>query len=135
MVYLLDTNVLGDLEQPNARVVSRLQRLTAGDRAVICATVRGEVLFGLERMPAGRRKDDLTADMLELLSDFACEPITAAVADRYATTKRACQRRGRPVDENDLWIAATALAIGAVLVSRDSDVHSIAGLTVEDWTR
>jgi len=38
------------------------------------------------------------------------------------------------LDENDLWIAATALALGATLVSRDADVQQIGGLRVEDWT-
>jgi predicted nucleic acid-binding protein len=36
------------------------------------------------------------------------------------------------LDENDLWIAATALALAAVLISRDSDLYQIDGLTVED---
>jgi predicted nucleic acid-binding protein len=38
------------------------------------------------------------------------------------------QRAGLPLDENDLWIAATALAIDATLVTRDTDFRSIEGL-------
>jgi predicted nucleic acid-binding protein len=38
------------------------------------------------------------------------------------------------LDENDLWIAATALALYATLISRDSDFHYIDGLKVENWT-
>lgn len=38
------------------------------------------------------------------------------------------------MDENDLWIAATALVLGAVLVTRDSDFRNITGLSVENWT-
>jgi predicted nucleic acid-binding protein len=37
------------------------------------------------------------------------------------------------LDENDLWIAATALSVGAVLVTMDSDFERVEGLTVEDW--
>jgi len=40
------------------------------------------------------------------------------------------QRRGLPPDENDLWIAATALAMDAALVSRDSGFQAIEGLAV-----
>jgi len=40
------------------------------------------------------------------------------------------QSRGQPLDENDLWIAATAVAISATLVSRDSDFQGIEGLAV-----
>ena len=40
------------------------------------------------------------------------------------------QRRGLPLDENDLWIAATALVLDATLVSRDADFQAIAGLSL-----
>ena len=49
---------------------------------------------------------------------------------RYSTVKISQQRRGLPLDENDLWIAATTLAIDATLVSRDSDFQSVEGLAV-----
>ena len=39
------------------------------------------------------------------------------------------------MDENDLWIAATALALGATLVTRDSDFSGTPGLVIEDWTK
>jgi len=38
------------------------------------------------------------------------------------------------LDENDLWIAATALAMGAALITRDSHFEQIEGLSVQDWT-
>jgi predicted nucleic acid-binding protein len=40
------------------------------------------------------------------------------------------QQRGLTLDENDLWVAATALALGATLVSRDNDFAGIDGLAV-----
>ena len=48
----------------------------------------------------------------------------------YAAIKFARQRLGLALDENDLWVAATALAFGATLVSRDQDFVGIEGLTV-----
>ena len=36
----------------------------------------------------------------------------------------------KQVDENDLWIAATALALGATLVTRDTDFNGIEGLMI-----
>jgi predicted nucleic acid-binding protein len=40
---------------------------------------------------------------------------------------------GLVLDENDLWIAATALVLGAVLVTRDLDFQAIECLVVESW--
>jgi predicted nucleic acid-binding protein len=59
-----------------------------------------------------------------------CEPIPLGAGDLYASVKLAQQRRGLPLDENDLWTAATALAIGATLVSRDRDFEGIEALAV-----
>ena len=44
--------------------------------------------------------------------------------------KAAQQRRGVPLDENDLWIAATALVMGATLVSTDGDFKAVEGLAL-----
>ena len=54
--------------------------------------------------------------------------------DACGQIKAARQRQGLALDENDLWIAATAKALGAILVSTDRDFAQIDGLTVEDWT-
>ena len=59
-----------------------------------------------------------------------CEPIVAVTGDRYAKVKASQQRLGVPLDENDLWMAATPLAMEATLVARDSDFYGIAGLAV-----
>jgi predicted nucleic acid-binding protein len=42
--------------------------------------------------------------------------------------------QGLILEDDDLWIAATALTPGAVLVARDHTFTRIAGLQVEDWT-
>jgi tRNA(fMet)-specific endonuclease VapC len=60
--------------------------------------------------------------------------VPETAADYYATMKVTRQQKGLALDENDLWIAATARALGAVLISRDSDLQQIEGLTVHDWT-
>jgi predicted nucleic acid-binding protein len=50
--------------------------------------------------------------------------------DVYAGLKNSQQRCGKSLDENDLWMAATALASGAKLVTRDGDFEGIGGLGV-----
>ncbi len=69
-----------------------------------------------------------------LFTVLPCEPVPEAAGDHYAKVKLARQEGGLILDENDLWIAATALALGAELVTRDSDFQRIDGLTVTNWT-
>jgi tRNA(fMet)-specific endonuclease VapC len=69
-----------------------------------------------------------------VFNSLVCESVPVAAADEYARVKAAQQRLGLAVDENDLWIAGTALASGATIVTRDKDFSRIPGLVLEDWT-
>ncbi len=100
------------------------------DNVFTCVIARGEVLFGIERLDGGRRRTELESKANRLFAVTPCEAIPVAAGDRYASLKREQQRRGLPLDENDLWIAATALAFGMALVSGDSDFQSIEGLNL-----
>ena len=107
-----------------------LSSVRAGDRMLVCTIVRGEILFGLGRLAEGQRRRELEAKAQKLFDALPCETVPRAAADFYAAVKLDRQSRGLSLDENDLWVAATALAIGATLVSRDKDFEGIQGLAV-----
>jgi predicted nucleic acid-binding protein len=130
VIYLLDTNAISALMRVDARVATWLSSIAPDDRVVVCTITRGEILFGLERLAPGRRRTELEEKATKLFAVLPCEPIPRAAGDRYAGVKISQQRRGLPLDENDLWIAATALAMDATLVSRDGDFLAIEGLAV-----
>jgi tRNA(fMet)-specific endonuclease VapC len=97
--------------------------------------VGGEILFGVARLPIGKRRAGLESAGRQFLTAFRCEAIPENAGDLYAKLKVDRQQRGLVLDENDLWIAATALALGATLVTRDSDFTNVEGLTLADWTK
>jgi predicted nucleic acid-binding protein len=104
--------------------------LDEGDSIVTCTIVRGEILFGISRLLEGKRRAELEQAGRQFLDAIRCEPVGDRASDFYAAIKLARYSRGQALDENDLWIAATALSLGATLVSRDQDFAKIAGLTV-----
>ena len=104
--------------------------LDEDDRLVTCTIVRGEVLFGIGKLPAGRRRTELEQTGHQFLASLRCEPVPERAGDFCAAVKLARQQRGLTLDENDLWVAATALALDATLVSRDNDFAGIDGLVV-----
>ena len=130
MIYLLDTNAISDLMRAAPRIENWMAGLDQGDRVVTCTIVRGEVLFGIARLPEGRRRAELEETGRQFLAVLRCEPVPERAGDFYAAVKLARQQRGLALDENDLWVAATALALGATLVSRDSDFAGTDGLSV-----
>ena len=133
MIYLLDTNALSDLARKRPSFETRMSEAVGAADVPTCVVAVGEILQGIERLPAGRKRDALHNQVRTILSTIPCEPVPITAAVIYATIKTQRQTAGRPMDANDLWIAATALALGAVLVSHDADFSDIPGLTVEDW--
>jgi predicted nucleic acid-binding protein len=130
VIYLLDTNAISDLMRADPRIDSWIAGLAPGDRVITCTIVRGEIPFGIARLPTGKRRTELEETGLQFLNAFRCEPIPERAADFYADLKLARRQAGLGLDENDLWVAATALALGAGLVTRDGDFAGIPGLSV-----
>ena len=84
-----------------------------------------------------KRKRDISQRANRLFSEIQCEPIPKETATHYAKLKRQAEEQGTSVAENDLWIAATALALDAILVTSDTDfqrIKGLLGLQLEDWT-
>jgi predicted nucleic acid-binding protein len=133
MIFLLDTNAFSDLMRKRAKIEERLSSLDPLDSVVTCTIVRGEILYGIRKLPKGHRRDELLKQAAPLFAALCCEAVPESAADHYANVKIAREREGLVLDENDLWIAATALGLGAALVTRDKDFQRIDGLLVENW--
>ena len=132
MVYLLDTTAVSDLMEDDANTEARMVALPPTGNALISPITRGEILHGIRRLAPGRRREELEAKAQRLFGRARCVSVPPAAGEHYANVKLARQRKGLSMDDNDLWIAATAIAFGAVLVTRDSDFDSIDGLQVEN---
>ena len=135
--YLLETSTCSYLMANHTRVKDRLTSAQVSDYPFTCPIVCGEILFGVELLPAGRRRQSLESQANNLFSGLICDPIPENAGDFYAKIKRTAQELGTPLDECDLWIAATTLALDAILITSDSDFHRVQGLSglqLEDWT-
>lgn len=74
---------------------------------------------------------------LQSIEGFAAEanvlPCDEDTARFYGGIKDGLRRKGRPIPENDVWIAATVLRYDLPLVTRDSHFEHVAELQVEQW--
>ena len=73
--------------QQHPKVRARVASLAPEDRLIICTIVRGEVLYGLERMPQGKKRRDLEAKAASLFSALLCEPILETVGGAVCPCK------------------------------------------------
>jgi tRNA(fMet)-specific endonuclease VapC len=130
--YLLDTGPAQDFIDGRNGVRERTDAARRrGDRIGICVPVLGELWSGVEGSSSRERN---LQRLRHGLSRFVLWPYDAKAAAEYGRIFAELRRRGRPMQQVDIQIAAIALTLGdCVVVSRDSDLSAIPGLKVEDW--
>ena len=134
MKFLLDTNAVSDLMHNNPHFVAQMAVISANDEVITSATVRGEILYGIKRLPIGKRRAGLESKVAGIFGLLRCEPVTEVTALHYAQLRADQEMLGLVLDQNDLSIAAVALTLNATIVSRDTDLARVIGLKVVDWT-
>lgn len=127
MAILIDTDVLIDLERGPTTPIEQL--LGDEDRAISVITV-SELLHGVRRA-RGAIRARRQAFVEHLLSGMEAIPITEPVARVHAEIWADLASRGAQIGAHDLWIAATALAHGLAVATRNgAHFERVAGLRV-----
>ena len=124
---LLDTNIVVALLENEPAALERFEQ--QGEASISIVTL-GELLFGAEksqRANENRQRAEAFADGCTVRS------VGRETARRYSVIKNQLRQKGRPIPENDIWIAATAQEHGLVLVTRDPHFEEIDGLALEAW--
>jgi len=131
-VIVTDTNVLSALMQrsPDERVVAWLDRQPRSAVWTTAITVL-EVRFGLQTLPAGRRRTALTGafdTMMRQVIEGRVFAFDAAAAEHAGDLMADRRRRGKLVDLRDTMVAGIALAHRAMIATRN--VRHFEGLPV-----
>lgn len=129
---LLDTNAVSDLMRDDPNVKRRIS--SHADPIVTSVVVVGEIRYGLDRLPMGKKRTDLETRAQTSLAAIRIEPVTAQIAQAYGSLKAALESQGLTLDDNDIWIAATAMTHGDLFVKRDQAFSKVPGLLVDDWS-
>ena len=127
--------------EPTERLVldtSGYSHLRAGHALTIdwlaVATVVAVPVIVIGELDAAFRQGTREADNRLSLDAFLGEPfvevlgVDRAIASRYGALVPQLRRNGTPIPVNDIWIAATALAVGGRLLTFDRDFERVPGL-------
>ena len=124
---LLDTNIVIALFANETAVKDNLAKT---DEVFVSSVVIGELCYGAQKSRRAKenlsRIDDFASSSLVL----GCDTETARV---YGEIKNSLRLKGRPLPENDIWIAAIAVQHNLTLVSRDAHFSEIENLEVVAW--
>ena len=125
--YLLDTNIIIALFADDVAVI---QHLANAEETFVPSVAIGELCYGAYK--SARVQDNLVRidGFAASSAVLGCNAETARV---YGASKNALRLKGRPLPENDIWIAAIALQYHLTLVTRDAHFSEIAGLLMTLW--
>ncbi len=135
--WLLDTCVVSELFRPTPEPAVRAWLDRHGQACALAAVSFGEISHGIEVLPAGPRRNALSAWARGLQERFAERtlPTNAEVWNTYGRLRASLRAIGRPQDSHDLLIASTAAAHGLTLVTRNTRHFEDTGVPLcNPWT-
>jgi len=129
--FLLDTDIFIFIRQKRPdNVFQRFRSLQPGEAAISIITY-GELFYGaaksVRRVEAFARLSAIT-DLLAILS------LPKSAGESYGEIRAELESKGEMIGNNDLWIAAHALAAGLTLVTNNErEFRRVRGLKVQNW--
>ncbi len=127
--YLLDTNILIAMLADD--MIIHVQDKTQNvPKVSLPSPAIGELYYGARK--SGRPIENL-AKVNRLTQRFPLISCDLETAQWYGIIKNELRRKGRPIPNNDLWIAAIALQYDLILVTRDSHFDEVESLQTESW--
>lgn len=137
-MIVLDTNVVSEAmrPQPDAKVQAWLNAQVAETLYLSAVTV-AELLFGIQALPVGKRRDKLDQALSQLVAlfDRRILPFDTDAARHYAALAVLARTNGRGFPTPDGYIAAIAASRSFIVASHDTAPYDAAGVTVIDpWS-
>ena len=124
---ILDTNAVSALFAGDSSLAGVLAPIEAPHLPVV---VIGEYRYGLRR---SRQQERLVPLLETLIHNSIVLPVDELTAKSYAEVRDELRTRGRPIPENDVWIAALARQHDLPVVSRDEHFDLVEGLRRLSW--
>jgi len=124
---LLDTNIISALLKGDLSIADNIDQSQSVYIPVIAI---GELYYGAEYSAHISKNLNNVSKIIEQYNVLFIDNSTAAV---YGTIKVELRRRGTPIPENDIWIAALATQHQLTLITRDRHFSHIEKLDVLNW--
>jgi tRNA(fMet)-specific endonuclease VapC len=131
MKYLLDTNICIFLMKNRPETVARYRQNRLLGIAVSSITL-SELKFGVYNSANLEHNGE---NLLRFLIGVDVLDYNGAAADEYGRIRASLRRKGTPIGQMDMLIAAHAKALGITLATNNiREFQCVEGLSIEDWT-
>jgi tRNA(fMet)-specific endonuclease VapC len=129
--YLLDTNICIYIRQRRPQeVLRRFRKLRPGE-AVLSVITYGELFYAAAKSAQPPAALERLRELAQFLPPIA---LPESAGESYEAIRSELESKGEMIGNNDLWIAAHALAAGLTLVTnREREFRRVRGLKVQNW--
>jgi tRNA(fMet)-specific endonuclease VapC len=126
-IFLLDTNAVVARLADDVRI---LELLDTSNEICVSSIVLGELYFGAEK---SQRVQENIARVDKFTNGRRILSCDAQTARWYGRINNELRKKGKPIPQTDMWIAATALQHGLTLVTQDQHFAAVADLATISW--
>jgi tRNA(fMet)-specific endonuclease VapC len=124
---ILDTNAVSALLEGDSQIEKLLCNENQHEIPVI---VIGEYRFGLLH---SKHRKSIEPHFQKLIDACRVLEIDEETTLAYAQVRALLKKKGRPIPENDVWIAALAKQHQLAVISRNAHFKEVDGLRVHSW--
>jgi tRNA(fMet)-specific endonuclease VapC len=125
--YVLDTNIIIDLFKGNRAIAEKIDQ---AKNIYLPIPALGELYLGAENSERKQHHLQQIKTLLQLVQVLNTSEQTAEI---YGSIKTHLKRQGKPIPENDIWIAALAREHNLPVVTRDNHFKHIPDLKIIEW--
>jgi len=131
--YLLDSNIFIYIRQKKSEeLLRKFEKLRPGEAAISVITF-GELIYGAHKSV---HETAALERLIELVTLIPALPLPEGAAESYGKVRAELELKGEMIGNNDLWIAAHAMAAGLVLITNDeNEFKRVRGLKTQNWAR
>jgi len=122
MTYLLDTNIISEIQKPKANhgVITFLDSIKASQMHISSITIAA-ISYGINRLPKGKKKKNLKQNFNKIKATFSSRiiPFTEDTAEAYGAVMARREKNGIIVDAFDTMLIAQAKIFGLIIITRN----------------
>ncbi len=125
--FLLDTNIITAWIKGEKNIADKVEKANA---VYIPIIVLGELYYGASYSTHFQKNIGV---IKKLTNRYKLLLLDEPASIEYGKIKSSLRKKGSPIPENDIWIAAIALCHNLTLVTRDGHFNEVAGLKLIAW--
>ncbi len=131
MLYMLDTNICGYIIRNKPESIrDKLKAIESQATIVLSSIVAAELLYGAKKKSSPK----LTKIVQSFIDNFPIYDFDKKASSDYAKLRNDLESKGKIIGSHDLFIAAHALSLGAILVTNNTrEFERVEGLKLENW--